>query len=82
MQTTQHVGWTKTMKAKAETRRHASNLLLDIRAGKLSVYAAAEGKISRYSLAEAFDIQPNTPESLTEQTLICLIPERVRASLN
>ena len=81
MQTTQHVGWTKTMKAKAETRRHASNLLNEIRTGKLSVYAAADNNISRYSLAEAFNLD-GKPDSLVEQSIIVLVPERIRASLN
>ena len=82
MQTTQHVGWTKTMKAKAETRRHASNLLNEIGAGKLSVYAAADNKISMYSLAEAFDIDPSFPDSLKEQSILVLVPERIRALNN
>ena len=79
---TQHVGWTKTIKAHHETLRHADKVMADIKVGKLSVYAAADSHLARYSLAEAFNIAPSTPESLTAQTLICVIPERIRASLN
>ena len=79
---TQRTGWTKTIKAHHETLRHADKVLADIKAGNISVYAAAENGISRYSLAEAFNIQPSTPDSLVEQTLIAYIPQRIKASLN
>ena len=82
MQVAQHVGWTKTMRAKAETRRYASNLLNDIRAGKTSIDLAASNPTSRYALQEAFDIDPSFPDSLVEQSIVVLVPERIRASLN
>ena len=78
---TQNVGWTKTIKAHHETLRHADNVMAEIKVGKLSVYAAAANNVSRYALAEAFMLD-GKPESLIEQTLICIIPERIRASLN
>ena len=78
---TQNVGWTKTIKAHHETLRHADKVMADIKVGKLSVYAAADDNVSRYSLSEAFNLN-GKPESLTVQTLICLIPERIRASQN
>ena len=78
---TQHVGWTKTIKAHHLTLHHADKVMENIKLGKISVYAAADNNVSRYSLAEAFNLN-GKPESLIEQTLICLIPERIRASLN
>lgn len=82
MQTTQHVGWTKTMRAKAETRRYASNLISDIRAGKQNLGTCASNPTSRYALQEAFDIDSSFPDSLVEQSIIVLVPERIKASLN
>ena len=79
---TQRTGWTKTIKAHHETLRHADKVMADIKTGKVSVYAAADNNISRYSLAEAFNIEPSTPDSLVNQTLIVYIPQRIAASLN
>ena len=81
MQSTQHVNWLKTSKAHLETLRYADNVMADIKRGKVSVYAAAANNVSRYALAEAFNLT-SKPESLIEQTLICIIPERLRASTN
>ena len=53
---TQRTGWTKTMKAHHLTLRHADKVMAEIKAGRVSVYAAADNKISMYSLAESFDI--------------------------
>ena len=81
MQSTQSVSWLKTMKAHLLTLHHADRVMEDIKFGKTSVYAAVDDNVSRYSLAEAFNLQ-GKPESLTAQTLVCLIPERIRASQN
>ena len=79
---TQHVGWTKTMKAKELTRLYAQNLLNDIRAGKQNLGTCASNPTSRYALQEAFDIDPSFPDSLVEQSIIVLVPERIKSSLN
>ena len=79
---TQRTGWTKTMKAHHLTLRHADKVMAEIKAGRVSVYAAADNKISMYSLAESFDIDSSFPDSLVEQSIIVLVPERIRASLN
>ena len=81
MQSTQHVNWLKTSKAHLLTLHHADRVMEDIKFGKTSVYAAVDDNVSRYSLAEAFNLQ-GKPESLIEATLICVIPERLRASTN
>ena len=81
MQISQHVNWLKTSKAHLETLRYADNVMGDIKTGKLSVYAAASNNVSRYALAEAFNLN-GKPESLIEQSIIVLVPERMRASRN
>ena len=81
MQSTQSVSWLNTMKAHHLTLFHADTVMAEIKRGNISVYAAVDNGISRYSLAEAFNLE-GKPDSLTAQTLICLIPERIRASLN
>ena len=82
MQTTQHVGWTKTMKAKEITRLYAQDLLSEIRMGKQNLGTCVSNPTSRYALQEAFDIDSSFPDSLVEQSIIVLVPERIKASLN
>ena len=79
---TQHVGWTKTMKAKEYTRLYAQDLLSDIRVGKRNLANVASNPTSRYALQEAFDNDSSFPDSLVEQSIIVLVPERIKASLN
>ena len=78
---TQRTGWTKTMKAHHFTLFYADKVMADIKAGRISVDAAVSSNTSRYALAEAFNLS-GKPDSLVEQGLICLIPERIRASQN
>ena len=72
MQTTQHVGWTKTMKAKELTRLYAQNLLNDIRAGKQNLGTCASNPTSRYALSEAFDIDPSIVNRTRTRTHPCV----------
>ena len=79
---TQHVGWTKTMKAKELTRLYAQDLLSDIRVGIRNLGTCASNPTSRYALQEAFDIDRSFPDSLVEASILVLVPERIKSSLN
>ena len=82
MQVTQPMGWTTTLKATNEAIRYSEILLMDIRAGRQSVDLVASNRASRYALSIAFDIDPSTPESLVEQSLIVHIPQKIIAMNN
>lgn len=82
MQTQYTTGWTRTLASENCALRYAESLIQNIKVGKISVADVVARPICRYALSEAFNIDRSYPETLIEQSLLVIIPQHIKSSLN